>query len=105
MDESEADVLTIGGEIFTSRLLLGTGGVPSLEVLERAIVAMLQVPVVEGSIDLEETGATQYRYVEPRLQQLSAAQKQLLRMGPSNVRTIQAKLRQIAQALGYRIPN
>ena len=29
----------IAGETFTSRLLLGTGGVPSLEVLERAVVA------------------------------------------------------------------
>jgi hypothetical protein len=72
--------------------------------LERAIVAMLQVPIVEGTVDLEETGATQYRYVDSRLQQLSGAQKQLLRMGPSHVRTIQAKLRQIGQALGYRIP-
>jgi len=33
------DVLELGGEKFESRLLLGTGGVPSLEVLERAIVA------------------------------------------------------------------
>jgi thiazole synthase len=33
------DFLMLGGEKFESRLLLGTGGVPSLEVLERAIVA------------------------------------------------------------------
>jgi thiazole synthase len=33
------DDLVIADEKFTSRLLLGTGGVPSLEVLERAIVA------------------------------------------------------------------
>jgi thiazole synthase len=33
------DTLTIGGRTFTSRLLLGTGGVPSLEVLERAVRA------------------------------------------------------------------
>ena len=31
--------LVIAGESFSSRLLLGTGGVPSLEVLERAIIA------------------------------------------------------------------
>jgi thiazole synthase len=31
------DELVIAGETFDSRLLLGTGGVPSLEVLERAI--------------------------------------------------------------------
>jgi thiazole synthase len=33
------DLLEIAGERFTSRLLLGTGGVPSLEVLERALTA------------------------------------------------------------------
>ncbi len=33
------DPLAIGGETFTSRLLLGTGGAPSLESLERAIRA------------------------------------------------------------------
>jgi thiazole synthase len=34
----DTDPLLLGGEIFESRLLLGTGGVPSLDVLERAIV-------------------------------------------------------------------
>jgi len=34
----DTDTLTLAGEIFDSRLLLGTGGVPSLEVLEKAIV-------------------------------------------------------------------
>jgi thiazole synthase len=33
------DPLTIADEKFDSRLILGTGGVPSLEVLERAIIA------------------------------------------------------------------
>jgi thiazole synthase len=33
------DVLHIDDELFQSRLLLGTGGVPSLDVLERAILA------------------------------------------------------------------
>src|SRR5919106_6634755 len=31
------DPFLLGGETFTSRLLLGTGGAPSLSVLERAI--------------------------------------------------------------------
>src|SRR5687767_9013480 len=34
-----ADPFVLGGETFTSRLLLGTGGVPSLDVLERALLA------------------------------------------------------------------
>src|SRR5262245_34254688 len=36
--EDAADPLVIGDEKFHSRLILGTGGVPSLEALERAIV-------------------------------------------------------------------
>jgi thiazole synthase len=37
--EEATDPLVMAGETFTSRLLLGTGGVPSLEALERAVVA------------------------------------------------------------------
>ncbi|NEK60096.1 thiazole synthase [Geodermatophilus sabuli] len=37
--QEAADPFSIGGETFSSRLLLGTGGVPSLEVLERAVRA------------------------------------------------------------------
>jgi thiazole synthase len=37
-DARPDDVLAIAGHVFDSRLLLGTGGVPSLDILERAIV-------------------------------------------------------------------
>ena len=37
--EEAADPFLLGGRRFTSRLVLGTGGVPSLEALERAVVA------------------------------------------------------------------
>ncbi|MGH3397116.1 MAG: thiazole synthase [Streptosporangiaceae bacterium] len=33
------DVLTLAGERFTSRLIMGTGGAPSLDVLDRALAA------------------------------------------------------------------
>ena len=33
------DGFELGGEVFGSRLILGTGGAPSLEVLERAVGA------------------------------------------------------------------
>ena len=67
--------------------------------LEHAIVELLKVPVVEGDVALRWEGIG-YAYADPRLQELSAAQKQLLRMGPRNVRAIQGKLREIAAALG-----
>jgi hypothetical protein len=68
-------------------------------VLERAIVTLLQTPVVEGDIRLVTRGAL-YAYADPRLEELSPAQKQLVRTGPDNTRLIQAKLREIALALG-----
>ncbi len=37
--EEAADPFRLAGQEFTSRLLLGTGGVPSLDVLERAVAA------------------------------------------------------------------
>jgi hypothetical protein len=41
-----------------------------------------------------------WRYEDPGLEDLSPAQKQLLRMGPANVRRVQRQLRALAQALG-----
>jgi hypothetical protein len=68
-------------------------------VLERAIFELLSVPVIESEIELVPHG-TVYGFADPRLQGLSAAQKQLLRMGPQNVHNIQTKLREIAAYAG-----
>ena len=68
-------------------------------VLERAIVDLLKVPVVDGEVELYPHG-TVWAFADPQLQDMSAAQKQLLRMGPQNVRTVQSKLREIATGLG-----
>jgi hypothetical protein len=68
--------------------------------LERAFVAMLQTPALNGEVRLIPTGAVLYAFENPRIEGLTAAQKQLARMGPRNVRVIQGKLRQIALALG-----
>jgi hypothetical protein len=49
-----------------------------------------------------------YGFVDPNLESLQAAQKQLLRMGPDNARTVQRALREIALALGIpqgRLPS
>jgi hypothetical protein len=69
--------------------------------LERAIVALLDTPIVDGPVRLRPKGIG-YAYADERLESLSAAQKQLLRMGPRNVRIIKARLREIALALGMR---
>lgn len=68
--------------------------------LERAFVAMLQTPALDGEVRVVPRGAVLYAFENSRIEQLTAAQKQLARMGPGNVRAIQGKLRQIALALG-----
>jgi hypothetical protein len=67
--------------------------------LERAIVALLSTPALDGSEALKPKGIG-YGYADARLESLTPAQKQLLRMGPRHVRVIKAKLRDIALALG-----
>jgi len=67
--------------------------------LEKAIVALLATPAIDGSERLRPKGIG-YGYADERLESLTPAQKQLLRMGPRNVRVIKTRLREIAVALG-----
>ncbi|HKE83108.1 MAG TPA: DUF3014 domain-containing protein [Vicinamibacterales bacterium] len=67
-------------------------------VLERAIGELLRTPILEGTVPLQRK-AVSYTYADPRLESLSAAQKQFLRMGPRNVQAVQTKLREIAMLL------
>jgi hypothetical protein len=78
-------------------------------VLERAIVLLLETPIPDPPVRLSRpVKGIVYPFADPRLEGLTAAQKQLVRMGPDNARTIQASLRSIALALGIpaeRLPN
>lgn len=67
--------------------------------LEEAIVALLRTPMLEGQVLLVPKGGV-FAFENPRIERLSAAQKQLLRTGPRHGRLIQDKLREIALALG-----
>jgi hypothetical protein len=69
--------------------------------LERAIVELLKVPVLEGNAVIVPKGAL-YIYEERGIERLTAAQKQVERLGPQNVRIIQAKLGEFARALGIQ---
>ena len=69
------------------------------ETLERAIRRLLDTPVVEREV-LLFARLVHYEYADPMLEALSPVQKQLLGTGPRNVRLIQAKLRELAAALG-----
>jgi hypothetical protein len=68
----------------------------------RAAVDHLLAAAVDqpGPIEVEQR-AIVYAYADDRLENLSDAQKQLLRMGPENVRRVTAKLRELRDAMGW----
>lgn len=68
--------------------------------VEAAVISLLEVPVITQPVALVPGRGNLYAYSDPRLEGLRPAQKQLLRMGPENVRAIQAQLRALAQELG-----
>ncbi len=79
---------------------LGMPDTPFDRTLERAMVTLIATPVPDDPIAVRQTGAVGYRYASPELEELTSAQKQLVRMGPSNARAVQSSLRNIAIALG-----
>ena len=69
--------------------------------VERAMDGLFQVPAVDGDVRVEPAGeGVGYEYADARLEALNGAQKQLLRMGPRNVRVIQQQLRAFRAAAG-----
>ncbi|RKG86320.1 DUF3014 domain-containing protein, partial [Corallococcus terminator] len=67
--------------------------------LSQAIARLTRVPVPRTPVELTPRGAL-YVYADPNLEALGAAEKHLLRMGPDNMRKVQAKLTELATALG-----
>lgn len=65
------------------------------QVIFKAIGRLLETPVVEHPIRLVRP-VVMYRFADPKLEALSSAQKQLIRMGPKNTKAIQAKLSDMA---------
>jgi hypothetical protein len=68
------------------------------ETLGEAIDELLRAPVVVGEVELDPQ-VMRYEYRDLELEGLSDAQKQLLRMGPTNVPQVQSKLREFAITL------
>jgi DUF3014 family protein len=79
---------------------LGLGNMPFDQTLERAIVQLLRTPVVDRPVRVVPRGGVGYDFADEQLQSLTPAQKQLLRSGPRNARTIKDALRNLAIALG-----
>ena len=69
------------------------------QTLARSIQKLLDTPIPEGDLEVVDTPGVNYTYAAPELEQLSAAQKHLLRLGPTNARAVQTKLRELQSAL------
>jgi len=78
---------------------LGYPGQSFDDVMQRAIVVLLDTPTIETPIRLRRKGVV-YRYDDARLEELTGAQKQLLRMGPRNGLIVKQTLRSLGVALG-----
>ena len=77
---------------------IGRPGQSFDSVLHQAIESLTAAPVPEDEPELEEKGVA-YAYKDPKLEQLTAAQKHLLRMGPENERALQAWLRKLDESI------
>ena len=90
--------LTLKPRILDAYRTLGSPEGDFDPVLERAIAVLLAVPVIDGDIPLRQK-VMSYGFANQDLESLSPPQRQLLRMGPANIRIVQGKLREIAQLL------
>ncbi len=68
------------------------------DVLLAAINHVLDTPEIPVPVAVESE-SVMYQYADRQIENLTAPQKQLLRTGPENMRTIKAKLREIAGLL------
>jgi len=73
---------------------------PVDRAVERGVVSLLAVPAIDGDVRVQQGEGIGYEYANDKLESLTGAQKQLLRMGPDNIRIIQAQLRTFAAAIG-----
>ena len=60
---------------------------------------MLETPILEREVQLVPRAAF-YEFADPAFEDLQPIQKQLMAMGPRNVRAVQASLLDIARAIG-----
>jgi hypothetical protein len=71
--------------------------------LQAAFDQLLAVPVLDEPQEVQQLVVT-YAWSDEKIEGLSAAQRQFLRMGPENVSTIQSKLGEIRAALSAPAP-
>jgi hypothetical protein len=69
------------------------------DVTARALRRLEGAPVRDGDIEVVPVGGT-WAFADPALEELGEIDKHLLRLGPRNARVVQAKARELREALG-----
>jgi Protein of unknown function (DUF3014) len=69
--------------------------VAAAQALQRLVAA----PVVDGQVEVKPGHGALYEFADAKLEKQGAVGKHLLRMGPRNTKLIQAKARELVQAL------
>jgi hypothetical protein len=77
---------------------LGYPGASLDRVTVRALRRIVATPVRDGEVPVERSGPL-YVFADPRLEELGAVEKHLLRMGPRNTRLVQAKARELLELM------
>ncbi len=68
------------------------------DIFMKAAASVIESPVREGRIALVRH-SVKYKFADKKLEALNDVEKQMLRMGPANTKKIQAKLRQLVEAI------
>lgn len=76
-------------------------GITLENMINKAAGEILATPFIEGQIELVRPSLF-YKYADPKLEALSPVQKQMIRMGPDNMRIIQNKCREFLVALAKK---
>ena len=76
--------------------------------VDTAVIAALQLlidtPMPDEPVAVIPGDGATFAFADPRYERLTPAQKQLLRMGPENARRVQARLREIRDAISTTQP-
>jgi len=68
------------------------------DIFMKAAASVIEAPIIKGRISLRRHSVG-YKFADEELEALSHVEKQMLRMGPENTQKIQAKLRQLVEAI------
>ena len=78
---------------------LGYPDTPFTTAFRRAVVRVLETPEIPAAPGVVPV-ASFFAYDDDRLEELPPVQKQILLMGPDNLRAVQASVRELASAIG-----